>query len=115
MSYCTKFLSTRWRYNVFGCMNMEADVERNWLDELERFISHWEREAETIKDKELDLVQCENISDLFHNDSDGLLVRKPIGISDEEILTRLEKLDGKLGSVLAMACTSSEIKTTKRF
>ena len=87
-------------------MNMDADVERNWLDELEKFISHWERETETIKERTLDPEECNKISDVFHRDSDGLLVRRPVGISDDEIYTRLEKLDGKLNSTLAMVCTS---------
>ncbi len=93
---------------------MESDVERNWLDELERFISRWEMETETIKDKVLDPEECDNISTLFQKDSDGLLVRRPVGISDEQILTRLERMDSKLSSVLAMACTS-ELKTVKKF
>ena len=94
---------------------MESDVERNWLDELEKFISHWESETESIKQRTLDPGECGKITDIFHRDSDGLLVRRPVGISDEEIFTRLERLDGKLGSVLAMVCTSSELKTTKKF
>ena len=95
-------------------MDINVDVEKNWLDELERFISRWEMETQTIKDKSLNPEECDNISALFHKDSDGLLVRRPVGISDEEIITRLERLDGKLGSVLAMACTS-ELKTVKKF
>ena len=93
-------------------MDFNVDVEKNWLDEMEQFISRWEMETETIKNKSLDPEECDNISALFHKDSDGLLVRRPVGISDEEIITRLERLDGKLGSALAMVCTSSELKTT---
>ena len=96
-------------------MSAELDVEENWLDELEKFISHWERETETIKERALDPKECNRISDVFHKDSDGLLVRRPVVISDDEIFTRLERLDGKLGSALAMVCTSSELKTTKKF
>ena len=94
---------------------MELDVERNWLDELEKFISHWESETELIKQRTLYPDECDKISDIFHRDSDGLLVRRPVEISDEEIITRLEKIDGKLGSALAMVCTSSELKTVKKF
>jgi hypothetical protein len=94
-------------------MDFNVDVERNWLDELEQFISRWEMETKSIKDKSLDAEECDHISALFHKDSDGLLVKRPVGISDEEIVKRLEKLDGKLGSVLAMACTS-ELKTVKK-
>ena len=94
---------------------MEANVERNWWDELEEFISHWERESEIIKERTLDHEECNRISDVFHRDSDGLLVRRPVGISDDEIFTRLERLDGKLSSTLAMVCVSSEVKTTKKF
>ena len=95
-------------------MGFEFDVEKNWLDELERFISLWEQETETIRQKTLDIKQCNDIAEVFHRGSNGLLIRRPVGISDEEIYTRLEKLDGKLNSVLAMVC-SSELKTTKRF
>lgn len=95
-------------------MNMDADVERNWLDELEEFISHWERESEIIKERTLDPEECSKISDVFHRNSDGLLMRRPVGISDDEIFTRLERLDGKLSSALAMVCTS-ELKTVKKF
>jgi len=95
-------------------MNMDADVERNWLDELEKFISHWERESEIIKERTLDPEECSKISDVFHRDSDGFLMRRPVGISDDEIFTRLERLDGKLSSALAMVC-ASELKTVKKF
>ena len=96
-------------------MNMESDIERDWFNELEKFISHWEQETKTIKERTLDPNECSEITDVFHRDSDGLLVRRPVGISDEEIFTRLERLDGKLGSALAMVCTSSELKTVKKF
>lgn len=96
-------------------MDLEPDVKKNWLNELENFISHWEEETKTIKDQTLDPEECYRISDVFHKDSDGLLVRRPIEISDDEIYTRLEKLDGQLNSALAMSCTSSELKSTKRF
>ena len=96
-------------------MNMETDNKQHWLEELEQFITHWEQETELLKEKQLDLNECDEITDVFHRNSDGLLVRRPVEISDEEIFTRLEQLDNKLGSVLAMACTSSEFKTTKKF
>lgn len=94
---------------------MESDIERDWLVELEKFISHWEQETETIKERILDPEECGKITDIFHRDSDGLLVRRPVDISDEEIFTRLEQLDNRLGSALAMVCTSSELKTVKKF
>jgi len=94
---------------------MEIDNKQRWLEELEQFITHWEQKAELLKEKQLDLNECNEITDVFHSNSDGLLVKRPLGISSEEIFTRLEQLDGKLGSVLAMACTSSELKTTKKF
>jgi len=87
---------------------MGTEDERIWRHELEKFISHWERETETIKDRSLDLDECSKISDIFHKDSNGLLVRRPVGISDEEVYTRLEKLDNKLNSALAMVCGYSE-------
>ena len=89
-------------------MNMDADVERNWLDELEKFISHWERETETIKERTLDPEECNKISDVFHRDSDGLLVMRPVGISDDEIFTRLERLDGKISSIATNRCFSTK-------
>jgi hypothetical protein len=84
------------------------------LDEFERFISKWEMETNSIKEKSLAPEECDHISSLFHKDSDGLLVRRPVGVSDEEIINRLDRLDGKLDSVLAMACTSSELTTLKK-
>ena len=95
-------------------MSFDENSERIWLDELERFIFHWEKETETIKERALDPNECSKITDVFHRDSDGLLVRRPVSIADEEIFTRLEQLDGKLNSVLAMVCTS-ELKTVKKF
>ena len=96
-------------------MNMESDIERDWFNELEKFISHWEQETETIKERILDPNECSETTDVFHRDSDGLLVRRPVEISDEEIFTRLERLGSKLSSALAMVCTSSELKTVKKF
>ena len=96
-------------------MSMEVDNKQHWLEELEQFISHWEQETELIKEKQLELDECNEITDVFHRNSDGLLVRRPVEISDEEIFTRLERLDGKLSSALAMVCTSSELKTVKKF
>ena len=89
-------------------MEMESDVEKNWRTELEDFISHWERETETIKFKTLNPQECDEISKLFQKDSDGLLVRRPPWMSEDEIYTRLEKLDNKLSSTLAMVCRSSD-------
>lgn len=94
---------------------MKVDNKQHWLEELEQFISHWEQETELIKEKQLELDECNEITDVFHRNSDGLLVRRPVEISDEEIFTRLERLDGKLSSALAMVCTSSELKTVKKF
>ena len=99
---------------MYDLMDFESDMEKTWLDEFERFISHWEQETEDLKGRMLDHQECNSITDIFHRDSDGLLVRRPVEISDKEILTRLERLDGQLSSVLAMVCTSSELKTTKR-
>ena len=92
-------------------MSMELDRKQQWLEELDRFILHWEQETEILKAKQLDISQCDEITDNFHSNSDGLLLQKPADIDDEIIFSRLEKLDGKLHSVLAMACTS-EMKTT---
>ena len=95
-------------------MSNGLDVKKDWLEELESFIFNWEQETEAIKQKTLNCNECSDIAEVFQRASNGLLVRKPVGISDDEIFIRLEKLDGKLNSALAMVCTS-ELKTTKRF
>ena len=95
-------------------ITMDGVVEaESWFHDLEQFIIHWENETEAIKEQALDPNECDTISILFHKDSDGLLLRRPIGVSDEEIMIRLSRLDNKLDSVLARACTSSELKTIK--
>ena len=95
-------------------MSIEFNFEKSWMEELDNFISSWENEVEIIRQKSLDLDQCNTISEMFQKSSNGLLIRRPAGLSDEEIFSRLEQLDNKINSVLAMACCS-EIKTTKRF
>ena len=90
-------------------MNMEPDVKKDWLDELENFISHWEQETEIIKDKTLDFEECCRITDVFRDDWDGLLLKRPPGMADDDFL-RLEQLDNKLNSALAMVCGSPEEK-----
>jgi len=95
-------------------MDFSSDVKKDWWDEFEKFISRWEGETQSIMEKSLNPEECNKINDIFHRDSDSIMVRRPADISDEEIITRLEELDGRLNSVLAMACTS-ELKTVKKF
>jgi len=99
---------------MFDIMDFNSDVKKNWWNEFEQFISDWEGQTHSIMEKSIDNEECDNISALFTKGSDGLLLRKPVDISNDEVFSRLEQLNGKLGSVLAMACSSSEIKTTKK-
>ena len=87
---------------------MDSEIEKIWLEEVERFISHWEQEAESIKLQSLAPDECGKISDNFHKKSNGLLVRRPVALPDGDILKRIENLDNKLNSTLAMACKAPE-------
>jgi len=84
---------------------MDIEIEKHWLEELESFISHWEQETEMIREKALPPDECVKISDVFKRDSDGLLVRRPVGVTDHTVMSRLEALDNKLTTTLAMACS----------
>ena len=84
-------------------MILESDVSENWKNEFENFISHWEKEVEILKGRTLDLDECCRISDLFRKDRDGLLINKPLELSDE-IFLKFDQLDNKLCSALAMVC-----------
>jgi len=83
---------------------MENDVETLWLHEFESFMSHWEQETESIKERSIDTKECCKISDGFHRDSDGLLARRPVGLSEGTVFSRIDQLDHKLNSALAMVC-----------
>ncbi|MEM0467389.1 MAG: hypothetical protein QXL17_06995 [Candidatus Thermoplasmatota archaeon] len=87
------------------------DESKNWRQEAEYFITRWEIETEQIKEKELDPEQCCQISDTFHRDTEGLLVKKPATPVHHDILVRLDQLENTLNTTLAMVCTcSKEIK-----
>ena len=88
-------------------MQIDGSVEK-WREEVEHFIAHWEHETESIKQRMLHPDECTKISDLFHKDSDGLLVKRPVVIADNEVFSRLERLDDKLNAALAMSCTTSK-------
>jgi hypothetical protein len=79
------------------------DVKKSWLEELETFIARWEQETQMIQAKTLDLEECHRISHAFYEDEDVLLVKRPPGVSDDVFL-RLEELENKLNSTLAMVC-----------
>jgi hypothetical protein len=82
-------------------------VEKDkWLSEVEQFIDYWEHAAEEIQERALHPDECSDISEMFQQDSDGLLLRRPVDVSEHEILTRLDQLDSKLNSSLAMVCTT---------
>jgi hypothetical protein len=93
---------------------MEDDVETLWLREFESFVSHWEQETESIKERAIETKECSKISDGFHRDSDGLLARRPGGLSGNEVFSRLDKLDHKLNSALAMVCYCQDNSLLKR-
>lgn len=92
---------------------MQNDGKQQWLEEFDHFVFYWEQEAELLKEKQLSLSKCNEITDIFHKNSDGLLIKRPDEIAEEEILSRLEQVSDKLNCVLAMAC-ASEIKTMKK-
>jgi hypothetical protein len=85
---------------------MCIDGEQQWLEEFDHFIFYWEQEAELSKEKQLSLSKCNEITDIFHKNSDGLLIKKPGHITEKEILTRLQQVNEKLNCVLAIACAS---------
>jgi hypothetical protein len=95
-------------------MTLEANAGQTWMKELQDFISHWEQESEEIKERKLNQKECFTISESFQRDRDGLLARRPVGLSDEEVLLRLKPLDGKLNSSLAMALSSTPDKNIMR-
>ncbi len=88
---------------------MEFESEsKTWRQEAEYFITRWEIETEQIKEKNLDPDQCCQISDTFHRDADGLLVKKPAAPIHNDIVARLDRLENTLHSTLAMVCTCSK-------
>jgi hypothetical protein len=84
-------------------------VEKDkWFTEVEQFFSYWKKATEEIQERSLHPNECSDISEMFQQDSDGLLLRRPVGISDQEILSKLDQLDSKLNSSLAMVCTTHQ-------
>ena len=81
-----------------------SDIEKKWLSDLEGFISHWEQETEMIKHRVLNPDECWEISRSFQENCQSLLVRKPVGMHDD-VLSKIERLDDKLNTSLAMVCT----------
>jgi hypothetical protein len=82
---------------------MTMNTERNGVNDLDTFIEHWEKEVERLKEQTLGFDECCKISDGFHRDWNGLLVRRTTSLSDNEYI-RLQELDTKLNSALAMVC-----------
>ena len=87
-------------------MDIKKDFEENWLREIEDFISFWEKEIEDIMEKKLDPQECHMISKKFSRERDFLLSRKPVGVSDENLVSRLQPLNSKLNISLAVALSS---------
>lgn len=89
-------------------MNDDAEFKASWLDEVERLIAHWEHETETIKEREIDPEECTRISDGFQRAYDMIMVKRPVSITDDAVVTRFEQLGNKLNSTLAMVCCSTK-------
>ena len=89
---------------------MELEPENQlWREEAEILITRWEQETDSIKEQNLNPDECCKISDSFHHDSDGLLVRKPVDFSDDDIIARLDRLENNLNANLAIACSCSKV------
>ncbi len=65
---------------------------------------HWEIETAHMKNQTIEPSECQRISDHFHKDVDGLLVRCPPGPAHSSEISRLQALDNKLSTTIAMAC-----------
>ena len=86
-------------------------VEKDtWLSEVKQFINYWEHTTDEIQERALLPDECSDISEMFQQNSDGLMLRRPVGVSEHEILTKLDQLDSKLNSSLAMVCTTHQKK-----
>jgi hypothetical protein len=48
---------------------MELDRKQQWLEELDRFIIHRQQETEILKEKQLDIAQCDEINYIFYSNS----------------------------------------------
>jgi hypothetical protein len=87
-------------------MDRDFEEKEKWYNELDEFVSRWENEVEELKDKKLNAKECTEISKMFHNGEDSLLLRRPVGLSDRTVFNRLETLNNKLHSSLAQALCS---------
>ncbi len=85
-----------------------SEIQKNWLTDMQNFISHWEGEAESISQKDLNPDECTKLSNDFRKEWNGLMLRRPMDLSEQEFTTTLKKLDNKLNSNLAIACKSYE-------
>jgi len=79
------------------------------MQDLREFLMYWEREVDMLKEKQLDSEECSEIADLFHRDRDLLLCRRPLGVAEDDIASRLQPLAGKLDASLAMALCSMRV------
>jgi hypothetical protein len=91
---------------IIDLMVINNVEKEKWLAEVEQFIKYWEQAAEEIQVRTLHPDECSDISEMFQQGSEVLLLRRPIGISEHEILIKIDQLDANLKSLLAMVCTT---------
>ncbi|MFH1101275.1 MAG: hypothetical protein V1726_04485 [Methanobacteriota archaeon] len=89
---------------------MITGSDETWMQDLQEFISYWEKEVDVLKERKLDSEECCEIADLFHRDRDLLLCRRPTNVFEEEVVSRLLPLTSKLDVSLAMALCSIKLK-----
>ena len=81
-----------------------------WLSEVEQFFKYWEKATEEIQERSLHPDECSDISEMFQQDSNGLMLRRPPSVSEADVLVRIDMLDSKLNSSLAMVCSTHHKK-----
>jgi len=89
---------------------MELTDEEKWSLDLQQFISHWEKEVDGLQEKQLDSDECGEIVEQFHKTKDMLLCQRPVNLTDDNVLSKLEPLTNKLDNSLAMALCSISVK-----
>jgi len=82
---------------------MDVDLGQIWMKEFYDFVSHWEKEIDSLKSMKINPEECNLICESFHKDKNMLLCRKPSSFNDDELISKLNPLVNKLDSCLAMA------------
>ena len=85
-------------------MDGQTEGKKLWLTEVENFFSYQENATAEIRTRSLNPDECNDISEMFQHDSNELLLQRPSHVSDEQVITRLEQLDNRLTTSLAMVC-----------